>query len=72
MGKQYPLLQRHFYVSTFSATSGKTHIYKTDNIENGDWESITFEPVLHDHTLFFDDDGKVYMVYGAGNITLVN
>ena len=60
-----------FYVSTFSATSGKTHIYKTDNIENGDWESITFEPVLHDHTLFFDDDGKAYMVYGAGNITLV-
>lgn len=60
-----------FYVSTFSATSGKTHIYKTDNIESGEWEAITFEPVLHDHTLFFDDDGKTYMIYGAGNITLV-
>src|SRR5690554_2867468 len=61
----------NFYVSTFSATSGKTHIYKTDNIEKGEWEAITFKPVLHDHTLFFDDDGKTYMIYGAGNITLV-
>jgi len=57
-------------VSTFSATSGKTHIYITDNIEEGEWKEITFEPVLHDHTLFFNDDGKVYMIYGAGNIRI--
>ncbi|HHU97530.1 MAG: glycoside hydrolase 43 family protein [Bacteroidota bacterium] len=59
-----------YYVSTFSATSGKTHIYITDNIEEGEWKEITFEPVLHDHTLFFNDDGKVYMIYGAGNIRI--
>lgn len=60
----------HFYVSTFSASSGKTHIFKTRDIENGPWQETAFEPVLHDHSLFFEDD-RVYMVYGSGNITLV-
>jgi len=60
-----------FYVSTFSATSGKTHVFTTDNIEKGTWKETTFEPVLHDHTLFFDDDGRVYMIYGAGDIRIV-
>ena len=60
-----------FYVSTFSATSGKTHVYTTRDIEKGPWHAATFEPVLHDHSLFFDDDGRVYMAYGAGDIRLV-
>lgn len=59
-----------FYVSTFSATSGKTHIFKTRDIEKGEWQETAFEPVLHDHSLFFEDD-RVYMVYGSGDITLV-
>ncbi|MFW5753583.1 MAG: glycoside hydrolase 43 family protein [Marinilabiliaceae bacterium] len=59
-----------FYISTFSATTGKTHIYKTRDIENGTWEEITFEPVLHDNSLFFDDDGRVYLVYGGGDIRI--
>src|SRR5688572_3804577 len=45
-----------YYVSTFAATSGKTHIYTTKNIEKGPWKAISFTPVLHDHSLFFDDD----------------
>ncbi len=60
-----------FYVSTFSATSGKTHIYKTRDIESGKWEAISFSPSLHDHSLFFDDDGRVYMLYDGGNIRIV-
>lgn len=60
-----------FYVSTFSATSGKTHIYSTKDIEKGPWEESAFSPVLHDHSLFFDDDGKVYMIYGGGKLRLV-
>jgi beta-xylosidase len=60
-----------FYVSTFSSTSGKTHIYTTKNIEKGNWKETSFFPSLHDHTLFFDDDGRVYMIYGAGKLTLV-
>lgn len=60
-----------YHVSTFSSTSGKTHVYTTGNIEKGEWKETTFEPVLHDHTLFFDDDGKVYMIYGGGDIRIV-
>lgn len=60
-----------YYVSTFAATSGKTHIYTTKNIERGPWNEISFRPALHDHSLFFDDDGKIYMIYGNKKITLV-
>src|SRR5215203_3156513 len=60
-----------YYVSTFAATSGKTHIYTTKNIEKGPWKAISFRPALHDHSLFFDDDGKVYMIYGNKKLTLV-
>ncbi|MEO6232570.1 MAG: glycoside hydrolase 43 family protein [Ferruginibacter sp.] len=60
-----------FYVSTFSSTSGKTYIYSTKNIEKSPWKRIAFEPSYHDHSLFFDDDGKVYLVYGAGKLNLL-
>jgi beta-xylosidase len=59
-----------FYVSTFSATTGKTHIYQTKDIEKGPWTATSFSPSLHDHSLFFDDDGRVYMIHGAGNLRL--
>jgi beta-xylosidase len=59
-----------FYASTFSSTSGRTHIYSTRDPERGPWQETSFEPALHDHSLFFDDDGRVYMVWGSGRITL--
>jgi beta-xylosidase len=60
-----------FYVTTFSSTSGQTHVYRTRDIEKGPWIENTFRPSLHDHSLFFDDDGRVYMLYGGGNLRLV-
>jgi len=60
-----------FYVSTFAQTTGKTYIYTTKDIEKGPWKVTSFKPSFHDHSLFFDDDGKIYMVYGAGKIKLV-
>ena len=60
-----------FYVSTFSGSTGKTHVYTTQDIENGHWHETTFSPSLHDHSLFFDDDGKVYMMYGVNHLRLV-
>ncbi|GAB3819074.1 hypothetical protein GCM10028895_17000 [Pontibacter rugosus] len=60
-----------YYASTFSKTTGKTYIFTTKDIENGPWKELSFEPSLHDHTLFFDDDGKVYMIWGAGKIQMV-
>lgn len=60
-----------FYVSTFSQTTDRTHIYSTRNLEKGPWKAVSFKPSLHDHSLFFDDDDKVYMLYGAGKLMLV-
>jgi beta-xylosidase len=59
-----------FYVTTFSSTSGRTHVYRTKDIEKGPWIENSFRPSLHDHTLFFDSDGRVYMLYGGGNLRL--
>lgn len=59
-----------YYVSTFASTTHKTYIYSTKNIEKGPWKAVSFAPALHDHSLFFDDDGKAYMVNGGGKIFL--
>jgi beta-xylosidase len=60
-----------FYVSTFSSTTGKTYIWSTKDIEKGPWKEISFSPSFHDHTLFFNDDGRVYLIYGNKKLTLV-
>lgn len=60
-----------FYVSTFSSTTGKTYIWSAKDPEKGPWKEISFSPSLHDHTLHFDDDGRVYMIWGNKKLTLV-
>ena len=60
-----------YYVTTFASTSEKTHVYSTTDIEQGPWDVFSFEPKLHDHSLWFEDDGRVYMLYGGGEIKMV-
>ena len=60
-----------YYVSTFSQTTEKTYIYSTKDIEKGPWKEISFNPSLHDNTLFFDDDGRIYMIYGNIKLRIV-
>ncbi len=61
-----------FHASTFAANNGgRTHIYTTRDPERGPWKETSFEPALGDHSLFFDDDGRVYMVYGGSRISLI-
>ncbi|MBE3132669.1 MAG: glycoside hydrolase 43 family protein [Acidobacteria bacterium] len=60
-----------FYASTFSSTTGKTHVYRTKDIEKGPWTESSFSPALHDHSMIFDDDGRVYMTHGSGDIRLI-
>ncbi len=60
-----------YYLSTFASTTNTTYIYKTKDIENGPWEIIKFKPSYHDHTIFFDDDGKIYMIWGVGDLRMV-
>ncbi|HPR30584.1 MAG TPA: glycoside hydrolase 43 family protein [Prolixibacteraceae bacterium] len=59
-----------YYVSTFSSTTGKTYIFSTDDPENGTWKEQSFQPSFHDNTLFFDDDGKIYLIWGNGKLFL--
>lgn len=60
-----------YYVSTFAQTTGKTYIFTTKDIEKGPWKMFSFSPSYHDHTLWFDDDGRVYLIYGGGKLRLV-
>ncbi|MGI6400819.1 MAG: glycoside hydrolase 43 family protein [Thermoguttaceae bacterium] len=58
-----------FYLATFSGTTGKTYIYSTRD-PSGKWDCKSFEPMCHDCSLFFDDDGRAYLFYGSGDIRL--
>lgn len=60
-----------FYVSTFAQTTGKTYVYYTNDIEKGPWKEFSFSPGFHDNSLFFDDDGRVYLIFGNKKLTLV-
>lgn len=60
-----------YYVSTFSSTTNRTYIYSTKDIENGKWEVKKFSPSYHDSNIFFDDDGKIYMIWGVGRLMMI-
>lgn len=60
-----------YYVSTFAQTTNKTYIYTTKDIEKGPWKVSSFTPAYHDHTIFFDDDNRIYMIYGTGKLRIV-
>lgn len=60
-----------YYVSTFAQTTGKTYIYTTKDIEKGPWVEHSFKPSYHDNSLFFDDDGRIYLIWGAGKLNIV-
>ena len=60
-----------YYVSTFSGTTGKTYIFSTKNIEKGPWKRTVLNDSYHDHTIFFDDNGTIYMVWGAGKLHII-
>ncbi len=60
-----------YYISTYAQTTDKTYIYKTKDIENGPWETTSFRPGIHDATLWFDDDGKIYLISGVAKLHIV-
>ncbi|MCF0215831.1 MAG: family 43 glycosylhydrolase [Fibrobacteraceae bacterium] len=59
-----------WYILTPSYTSNNTHLYITDDIENGPFEEKKL-PFYHDPSIFFDDDGSAYVVYGGGQLSIV-
>lgn len=73
-GSWAPSLRYHngiFYATTHSFSTEETYVFSTDDIENGPWKKTVITPAIHDQTLFFDDDGRVYMVYSVGDIRLI-
>ena len=46
----------------------RSFIYRTKDPKNGRWELITRTQHFHDASLFFDDDGRVYVFYGTGQL----
>lgn len=58
-----------FYVCFAANDTRKTYLYKSDKIE-GKWEKHYIEGFYHDCSLLFDDDDRVYIVYGNTEIHL--
>lgn len=58
-----------FYVSFAAKRSCKTYFYSSENIE-GPWKKTCIDSYLHDGSLFFDDDDRVYLIYGNYEIRI--
>lgn len=58
-----------YYVCFSCNDTHKTYLYTTEDIY-GKWEKSTIEGFYHDCSLIFDDDGRVYIVYGNREIWL--
>lgn len=50
----------------------KSYVYSTTDPSTGQWELLSRIPHFHDNCLFFDDDGKVYVFYGSGELRELN
>jgi len=59
-----------YYVFFGSYGTGKSYIFKTDDIENGTWTRSEINGMYHDASILFDDDGRNYLVYGGGEIKI--
>lgn len=58
-----------FVVSFGVPETGRTYFYTSDKPE-GPWEKKSMEGYFHDHSLLFDEDGRVFIVHGNTEIWL--
>lgn len=59
-----------YYVAVASLTTWRTYLFTTTDIEHGSWKKSVLEGYNHDLSLFFDDDGKIYLFSGQGNLNV--
>jgi len=59
-----------YYVATYAQTTDKTYIFRTNDIEKGQWKMNEFKPGYHDCTLVFDND-RAYLITGNGRLQIV-
>ena len=55
-----------YYAFFGSYGTNKSYICSTDDIEHGEWSRVELNGMYHDASILFDDDGRNYLVYGAG------
>lgn len=60
-----------FYVTSFSYTTNRTYIWRTNNIEGGNWTQTTLSQLYHDASLLIDDDGRAFLAYGSDTVRLL-
>ncbi|MCR4648023.1 MAG: glycoside hydrolase 43 family protein [Lachnospiraceae bacterium] len=58
-----------FYILFVANDTQKTYLYRAKEI-TGPWKKSEVEGFYHDASLLFDDDGKIYIVYGNTDIYL--
>jgi|SRR5690625_604119 len=59
-----------FYIIFAANDTRTTYLYTSEQIE-GPWEKSTIEGFYHDSSLLFDDDDRVYLVYGNRDVRLI-
>ena len=59
-----------YYIATYAQTTDKTYIFRTNDIEKGDWKMNEFQPGYHDCTLVFDH-GRAYLITGGGRLNII-
>ena len=59
-----------FYVIFVANDTNKTYLYTSEEI-TGPWKKSEIQGFYHDNSLLFDDDERVYIVYGNREIFLV-
>ena len=58
-----------FYVCFVANDTHKTYLYRSSDIR-GPWTKSCIDGFYHDNSILFDDDGRVYIVYGNREIYL--
>ena len=58
-----------FYICFVANDTHKTYLFTAEKIE-GPWKKQYIEGFFHDSSLLFDDDGRVYIMYGNTQVYL--
>ena len=58
-----------YYIVFVANDTHKTYLYQSERIE-GPWAKSEIKGFYHDNSLLFDDDGRVYIVYGNREVHL--
>ncbi len=60
-----------YYALFVANDQKKSYLYRTADIVNGPWERSVFDKwFFHDPGLLFDDDGRLWVVWGNGDLRL--